>query len=35
MIRNVIDRENPDEKRLPPEAFDELLGGDPWKIVGR
>lgn len=29
------DRENPDEKRVQPDAFDELLGGNPWRIVGR
>ncbi|MHC4947256.1 MAG: dTDP-4-dehydrorhamnose 3,5-epimerase family protein [Planctomycetota bacterium] len=28
-------RENPDEVRVPPDHFDELLGQDPWKVVGR
>lgn len=28
-------RQNPDEERVPPHTFDELLGDNPWRIVGR
>jgi dTDP-4-dehydrorhamnose 3,5-epimerase len=28
-------RSNPDEVRVPPDHFDEILGGSPWRIVGR
>jgi dTDP-4-dehydrorhamnose 3,5-epimerase len=28
-------RQNPDETRVPPDTFDEMLGGSPWRIVGR
>jgi len=28
-------RATPDEHRLPPHAFDALLGGNPWEIKGK
>jgi hypothetical protein len=28
-------RQNPDEARVPPNAFDALFGGSPWMIVAR
>ncbi|MBM3334710.1 dTDP-4-dehydrorhamnose 3,5-epimerase family protein [Candidatus Sumerlaeota bacterium] len=28
-------RERPDEYRVPPTAFNDLLGGDPWEIKGK
>lgn len=28
-------RENPDEVRVPPESFDELLGHNPWRIIAK
>ncbi len=28
-------RGNPDEVRVPPDHFDDLLGGSPWQIKGR
>lgn len=28
-------RENPDEVRVPPDSFQDLLGHDPWQIIGR
>ncbi len=29
------DRENPDEVRIPPSSFDELIGRDPWVVEGK
>ncbi len=28
-------REKPDEARIPPESFNELIGEDPWSIKGK
>lgn len=28
-------RDNPDEVRIPPDAFNELIGKDPWVIEGK
>ena len=28
-------REKPDEARIPPESFNELIGEDPWLIKGK
>jgi len=27
--------QNPDEVRIPPDSFDELLGGNPWRIIAK
>jgi dTDP-4-dehydrorhamnose 3,5-epimerase len=32
---HVYDRENPDEERVSPHAFDELFGRDPWRVEAR
>jgi dTDP-4-dehydrorhamnose 3,5-epimerase len=31
----VYNREKPDEVRVSPEHFNELLGGNPWEVKGR
>jgi hypothetical protein len=28
-------RNNPDEERVPPNSFEDILGQNPWQIVGR
>jgi dTDP-4-dehydrorhamnose 3,5-epimerase len=28
-------REKPDEYRVPPDKFNDLIGADPWEIVGK
>jgi len=28
-------REKPDEYRVPPDAFDDLIGSSPWEIIGK
>lgn len=28
-------REHPDEERVPPDSFQDILGFNPWKIIGR
>lgn len=28
-------RENPDEERISPDSFQDLLGQNPWQIIGR
>lgn len=32
---DLYDRENPDEERVSPHAFDDLFGKDPWQVEGR